>query len=218
MPNEQFYDEGAEDERDRGRIKGVDKAQEIAKLEKPARDRESELRRQTETGLTQEQRDNLQIMKGLKEKYPDAFESVIDDKGREAMFLSEPFNVKRLGSDQNLVLTQNGIVYLLGTAVNLRNIDFTKFTDWVGSESDGLKNSRRAHKKYSEIRKKNVQFFDEGSLDAGVSIARVELEHPLVCENLRTVFQAVQKDSVRYKGANKEVKRAKTPDEVLKNL
>lgn len=42
-------------------------AQELAYLEKPARDREAELKRQEQTGLTKEQEGNVAILEGLQE-------------------------------------------------------------------------------------------------------------------------------------------------------
>jgi hypothetical protein len=213
MPDEQFYDE-------EGRIKSPDQAQEIAKLEKPARDRELELKKQTETGLTQEQRDNLQIMKGLKEKYPDAFESVIDDKGREVMIIAhEPFGFRHFG-DSNPVFTQNGVVYLhLNTFMNIRNIDFTKVMDLIESKNDALKNPREGiYREYAELRKKGAKFEDDVSRAGKVGVSRIELEHSAVSEHLREALKRIQSDSVRYKEETEKFERAKTPEEILKNL
>lgn len=79
---------------EQGRIKDVDQAHEVANLvvdkgTRVAEAREMELKRQTETGLTDEERNNLAIMAGVKEKYPDAFDAVIDPKGREFLRLRQ---------------------------------------------------------------------------------------------------------------------------------
>mgnify|MGYP001569343252 CR=1 FL=1 len=77
---DKFYDEF-------GRIADKDVAHEVANLEKPARDRELELKRQVGVGLTKEQEGNVALMADLKAKYPDAFIGHVDDKGREVLVL-----------------------------------------------------------------------------------------------------------------------------------
>lgn len=87
-----FYTEAGKPEA--GLIKDPEHAHELANLVRDrgtiaAEAREMELKRQTETGLTDEERNNLEIMAGLKVKYPDAFDAVIDSKGREFLRLRQ---------------------------------------------------------------------------------------------------------------------------------
>ena len=50
---------------------------------------ETESPKSPEENLTPEQQENIQIMEGVKEKYPLAFESTKDKKGREVMVIRE---------------------------------------------------------------------------------------------------------------------------------
>ncbi len=105
---DKFYD-------DSGRIKNPEAAHDIANLEKPAKDRELELRRQAETNLTKEERENLAIMAKYSEKYPDAFEKqMVDSLGREVLVVDTGvFSGKaRGGLDGALYFTQEGFFQL----------------------------------------------------------------------------------------------------------
>lgn len=109
---------------EQGQIKDVGQAHEVANLvvdkgTRVAEAREMELKRQTETGLTDEERNNLAIMAGVKEKYPDAFDCIIDSKGREFSRIRESYidthgdSVKYF-TQYGLLLTTGGGVGWLG--------------------------------------------------------------------------------------------------------
>lgn len=59
-------------------------------LEKASTDGKGESATSAEVDLTPEQKENIQIMDGVKEKYPLAFESVSDKKGRETLIVKNP--------------------------------------------------------------------------------------------------------------------------------
>ena len=65
-----------------GRIAEVAPAEELAHLEKPARDRELNLKKEAEEGLTAEQKKNIEIMDGVEQKYPHAFKTIQDESGK----------------------------------------------------------------------------------------------------------------------------------------
>ncbi|KKU02864.1 MAG: hypothetical protein UX99_C0020G0003 [Candidatus Amesbacteria bacterium GW2011_GWB1_47_26] len=95
---------------DKGRVTNDQgRAQELAGLEatkgrNAALAREGELKRQMETGSTDDERNNLAIMAGVKEKYPDACDAVVDSKGREFLRL-------RQDSEYSNYFTQYGVVF-----------------------------------------------------------------------------------------------------------
>ena len=81
---DEFYDTGE----NKGRIKGVAAAHELADLEanngvNAALARERELKRILEGGRSVVEEKYVAIMKGMAGKYPDAFDRQIDGKGRE---------------------------------------------------------------------------------------------------------------------------------------
>lgn len=71
-----------------GQIQDPEIAEKLAYEEKPARDMESNLRRQAESGLTEQQKANIELMDGLEIKYPLAFDKVIDDEGRKLLCIN----------------------------------------------------------------------------------------------------------------------------------
>ncbi len=110
-----------------GQIRDPDKAHDIANLEIPARERELELKRQDETNLTKEERENLAIMAKYSEKYPDAFEKRLEDgSGREILVVdTNVFSGHSLdGVDGVLYFTQEGFFRLAGS--NFGNFWLTK--------------------------------------------------------------------------------------------
>lgn len=99
---------------EQGRIKDVDQAHEVANLvvdkgTKVAEARELELKRQTETGLTDEERNNLAIMAGVKEKHPGACDSWIDNRGREFLRIGHE---KASVGHEVYYFTQHGLVLI----------------------------------------------------------------------------------------------------------
>ncbi|MDO8488280.1 MAG: hypothetical protein Q7S31_03115 [bacterium] len=99
-----------------GQIKDKKTAHEIANLERPARDRELELRRQAETNLTTAERENLAIMAKYQEKYPEAFEKkILDSSGRQVLVVDTGLSngqAEGNGLDGVLYFTQEGFFRL----------------------------------------------------------------------------------------------------------
>lgn len=90
-------------------------ARELADLEantgrNAALAREKELKRITEGGLSDEETNNVAIMNGVKEKYPDAFDCTIDSKGRE--FLKIRWAVGFVKDNPDRYFTQHGLLQM----------------------------------------------------------------------------------------------------------
>lgn len=115
-----------------GQIADQNTGHEIASLEQPARDRELELRRQQETGLTEEEKNNIAIMEGIKEKYPLAIRySIVDPRGRQYLII-EPYQEWQSMADSKLVLTpQAGILYITYQPTNQKEyLSLTEGNMW----------------------------------------------------------------------------------------
>ncbi len=84
-----------------GQINDPTKAEDIARLEKPARDFELSLERLSEGGLTSEEEKHAKVLHTLLEKYPNAFDRQNDGQGRIILKSREP--------------ARNGAVYLYVT-------------------------------------------------------------------------------------------------------
>jgi len=89
---------------DKGRIADPGEAQELANLEKPARDREITMEKEHETGLTEEERKNIEVMQGVKKKYPN-LETADTEYG--PMVVATERNAHMTGS--MFVFTQKGL-------------------------------------------------------------------------------------------------------------
>ena len=100
-------------------------------------------------GLSEAQRENLEMMEVIKEKYPNAFTSVMDDKGREVMivdaFSRSEFEMIPSGESplgEICVITVDGVFSIDIDGDQERNdllpkIDWTKFNDVIGGKDLG---------------------------------------------------------------------------------
>ena len=116
-----------------GNIQNPNAAHELANLEDPVRRREQELKRQSETGLTNTERANIELMNGLEEKFPLAFEKIIDDKGRKILTIGVTgAQDKTWGLGDRLFITQEGVLSSttqMGGALLPERVNFTKLMD-----------------------------------------------------------------------------------------
>jgi len=67
---------------EKGQIAKPAPAEEVAHLEDPARTREINLKKESEEGLTAEQKKNIEIRDGVEQKYPDAFKTIQSESGK----------------------------------------------------------------------------------------------------------------------------------------
>lgn len=113
-----------------GKIQEPKKAEELAYLEKPARDREAELKRQEQTGLTKEQEGNVAILEGLQEKYPKAFNEAIDDKGRKVLTLNVWGDLANRLAGRKVVISREGVFSISGdVSYGDGDLDTTRLID-----------------------------------------------------------------------------------------
>lgn len=190
-----------------GQVADKKVAEELAYLEKPARDREAELKRQYETGLTEQQRANIEIMNGIEEKYPLAFQKYVDLKGRKILTLGTAGNQEEMwGLGPHLFITQEGIItYQHGQSFSPDEVDFTRFLDNVMSgefiEDRG----------YMKFRKDDVllpKFINRGEAGDEVFFFKVDLGEERMLKSMRTQFEKSQtwQESYRREQAEKQVK------------
>jgi hypothetical protein len=93
--------------------------------------------KQAETGLTEEQKRNVDVMDGLKKKYPDAFEKIEDSKKRKVLVVNssvDPSSKDILTKDKFVSLWMGG--YENGKR-DIKNVDWDKFGDWLEKFGDG---------------------------------------------------------------------------------
>jgi len=97
---------------------------------------QAEMQRQAETGLTDVERDNLEFMKGVKEKGGDGVIEITDEKGRKTMVLY-PRKKGETGSVYISVLNQKGAFAMnlvsLGYAENYTSINWTAMNDAIAT-------------------------------------------------------------------------------------
>lgn len=173
-----------------------------------------ERRREAIIGLTPEERDNIQIMEGLKEKYPDAFEVVVDDNGREVMILkgnTGPY------SDREIVLTQYGHVFLglyyLRDYITIRDIDLTRFVDLIRkSEVKILPSDEWENTSYRWLKKEGAP---ETKKDR-VPFRRIDLGDVSVRKELKKSLKSAQK--IARKEAERAAKKTAGVERVLAEL
>lgn len=122
-----------------GKVVDVDAAHDIANTineqgQSVGLVREKELQRQAETGMTEEERKNVELMEGVKNKYPDATIEKIDEKGRQMLFLN-PKKYGETGSAFLQIMNQFGVftidLSVVKGAEKFEEIDWTEANDFV---------------------------------------------------------------------------------------
>ena len=203
-------------------IKDSGAAQELAYLEKPARDREAELKRQEQTGLTKEQEGNVAILEGLQEKYPKAFNEIIDDKGRKVLTLDVWGNpVRRLGTSK-LLISQEGIIGMGSSNFHPQDqeINFAGVVDAVAEKGSEFGRRHGGWESFEpsqvlmsgSIRKEIVEKGEK------VGVRKIDLLSAGEREDLKTAFVQSQENNISREQERKKKEESMNPQKILADL
>jgi hypothetical protein len=98
---------------------------------------EGKMGEEVQTGLTEEQKKNMEIMKAVENKYPDAFRVIDDGKGEKVLIahgysLTENFPQDAMWVGNSLVFTKEGVMAVANKDIGgeeglSKNIDWGKF-------------------------------------------------------------------------------------------
>jgi len=140
---------------DKGRILDVGNAQELAKTEnilgQSARvAQEKSMEFAAKEGMTEIQKRNVELMAGIEQKYPDAFFSTIDEKGRKILVASTG-EYGTIWGGRSVVFSKDAVIMLDNSNIGrsdgaIKNIDWNKFNDSI--ENSLQENSRVWIKNY----------------------------------------------------------------------
>jgi hypothetical protein len=206
-----------------GRIADPNVAQEIANLEKPARDLELGLERQAQIGLNPEQEKNVELMKGLEEKYPKAFQHAVDSKGRKILFTEvrgQPAGVLGSGS---LLISQEGIYGLSttswGSSFELNDLNLTATLDAVANRQDEFKTAQGGwlgFKKDSVLTESGVAKVRGDQPNE--PIRHIDISLPSLRGALKENFEARQMDATLAEERQNQFALQNTAEAILKDL
>jgi hypothetical protein len=206
-----------------GRIAEPLKAQEIANLEKPAIDLEVKMERQAQNELSPEQKKNVEIMEGLKTKYPEAFEKIIDEKGREKLIargldLTDKLPPKAVWVGHTIAFTKEG-TFALNT-FNLfksneeliETIDWSKFEDKIEERRDNnmvWKDAGYGQYMQTDLNLRQIASVDEAALGmkayANVEVLKIDLNREYDRTALKTgILEVAQKRAEQIKSKQEE--------------
>jgi hypothetical protein len=193
---------------DTGRIKNPDVAHELANVEAPGQNaraaKEGELQRQAETGLSDDERKNIELMNGWKEKYPDAFEQVVDNKGRMVLEMSGVAN-------NDYIFTQKGILELMNGSYKptLSEYDATRIQDKVEEIGDKFGSNNSGWEAFD----KSVVLKSEKSYSPGlISIRKMDLTSEIQRVSLHNQLRQAQAEGQRNKQNRNAAEANKTVD------
>jgi hypothetical protein len=207
-----FYGEGE----DLGRIRDVGTAQEVAILEKPARDREAVLKKEAETGLTEAQKANVEIMDGIEKKYPLACKKFIDGKGRKMLTLSVwGEESERFGLGRRVFMTREGFFSPYGDKdlFSPQNINYTELLDQISGNRHWTKENNLVMDKSILKDASTEALGDETFL-----FYPVDLTDKRVLSSLSYQLQQSQLESERVKREEGEKKVKLDPQTILSKL
>lgn len=203
-----------------GQVADKNVAEELAYLQKPAMDRETALRKEFDTGLTETQRANIEIMDGIEAKYPLALEKCIDDKGRKVLYKSGVFgnSTQTWGLNSGLVISQEGVFTTVTERVNLpvESINFTRLLDNI---ADGdFKTEQNGFMIFDRDAVMNKEKTPEYYQHKNFYMYTVDLGNPKIQEALKFQLSSSQ-EFAEKKLTEVEAKRIKLePQVVLNNL
>ncbi len=191
-------------------------------MEKPARDREAGLKRQEQTGLTKEQEGNIAILEGLQEKYPKAFNEIIDDKGRKVLTLDVWGNpVTRLGTNK-LLISQEGIIGMGSSGFHPQDqeINFAGTIDAVAEKGSEF---GRRHGGWESLEPSQVlmpgsrrkEIMEEGEK---VGVRKIDLLSAGEREDLKTAFVQSQEKNISREQERKKKEESMNPQKILADL
>ena len=184
-------------------ISGQPAAKELAGLEDTqgrdvALGREAELKREHETGLTDSERANIELMDGLKEKYPDAFIDTLDDKNRRLLVLKQAD--KRRQKDP--VYTQLGHFFVTGDSPE--DFNLTEVLDSFLPQNRLSGTVELKHKSTNSL--------------VGIIIERVDLSDKNARAYLNTAHKNTQETQEKIAQTKKAQEKPPTPQEIHAEL
>ncbi|OGM33741.1 hypothetical protein A3D01_06415 [Candidatus Woesebacteria bacterium RIFCSPHIGHO2_02_FULL_39_13] len=203
-----------------GQIKDPNAAQEVATLEKPARDRELELRRQATEGVSERERGFLEIMTGLKVKYPDAFEVHVDDKGREVLVMPPVLGSRATRfSSQETIFTQGGVMGIDATQ-KVEDLNLTNLVDLAIKKGDEF-GAGGAFGMYESMPKSAA--LKPGTPDTNTQFTHIALQRLNLQDNyergqLKEAFQLAQEQGLRLKVQKTTTAVQQSPQTILTDL
>lgn len=202
-------------------VKDSGAATELAYLEKPARDREAELKRQEQTGLTKEQENNVTIMEGLQEKYPKAFEEVIDDEGRKIQTLNVWGDAARELGVNKLLISQEGIIGISHNSPQFQNqeINFAGMIDAVVQKGNEF---GKFYHGWEGLEPSDVLTPERSSnldlIDKRVSVRKIDLLSAGDREHLKAAFIQSQESRISREQERKKLEESMNPQKILADL
>lgn len=196
-----------------GQVADKKVAEGLAYLEKPARDREAELNRQSETGLTERQKANIELMNGLEEKYPLAFDKIIDDKGRKILAINPVGDqTATWGLGKFLMFTEQGVFTHTdgNTYLDRERLNSTRFLDTI---SEG--GYREGQGGFMVFDKEDVVAEKEAKLFADrMPFLRIDLGDDRVLDAMKIQFEMRQGWKVQLQ-AKEDAKQAKLDTKII---
>jgi len=214
---------------DTGRIEDPMKAMEVAQTEAnigrtAALVVEEKMESEMQTGLTLEQKINVEVMEALENKYPDAFkDKIIDSKGRKSLVS----RFLHTGGMRFYVVNQSGVAVTscnnIGYHTFKESVDWGKLTDVMEQKNDTLfGNSAGYDEIATDESSKRLSFTERDLLNENAYISgrvrldRVDLNKPDDREWLKLKMHELQIDG-------EEAKKHKTPEplsakEIINNL
>lgn len=202
-----------------GQVADKNVAEELAYLQKPAMDRETALRKEFDTGLTETQRANIEIMEGIEQKYPLALEKHIDDKGRKVLHLPWVTGTQdqRWGLNTGVLISQEGVLTSCTYGKHLpgESYNFTNLLDKLANgdfRSD--RNSLIVFNRDVLNEKKTSDYYP----DKNIIFYRVDLGEPKVQNALKFQLHSSQEFAEKRLKEVEENRIKISPQSVLPNL
>lgn len=191
-------------------------AREIADVEKTqgvdvALRREQELLRQHETGLTDLQRRNLEIMDGLALKYPDALIEKTDSLGRRVLLL-ETYGTNSNFSDTIFCLNGVATIHPSNQVIhsNLTDIDLTPVVS-------GLEEGPFPHRA-ERIKTDHVDPISGSKSQTSIDYIEVNLGDENRLKDLKAALNNINKIKAERNKALAEKARKQTTEQILSQL
>jgi len=161
-------------------IADAEEAHEVANALKPGMDAaiavEKRLKNEHETGLTEDQMRNNEVVYGLQAKYPDAFDTVVDKNGRTVLILRKHQSASPAGLplyEGENIFTQDGFAIVICPGNNFRVFDPTPVLNYLDTGGRG----------YGSINVDTKRLDNQNS--AVVKVKRVNVENDTDLANLR---------------------------------
>lgn len=197
------------------------RAHEIADLMKPGYDRDIALRKQDVTGLTQEESANTEIMDGLQEKYPNAFEVNVDDKGRKILTTNvTDANQENFLQSKSLMVNMKGIFSYGNRSTGLESKDL-KLTDFIDTLADPSTEAQFVKNHgFAGVDPKIVLTASGQDIirTPGMSVRKLDPLNKDIAMSLKSVFENAQARGIANNEKQQEFKAKADPKAILADL